>query len=131
MTIEDMLSEHAVLKEKIEDLDSKKKEAQKELDTINEGIVSRFESEGIMSSKTGKGSFIMSTRNRYSIRSEVKQEVLEAFKQHFPDLVTNAIHHRTLDSFMKEAEEAGQVLPQEIQQGIKCWAQKIISWKRG
>lgn len=127
-----MMEALSELKIRAETLESELKDKKKELATMEEAILVHFDAEGMTSVKVaGLGNFIAQGQTYFSIKSDKKEGVLEAFKKYAPSLVKETINANSLSAFMREAEKEGQEVPAEIKEGVSSYDKRWISWRRG
>ena len=131
MTLNEMLEERAKLVREREALDEKVDEKKKEVKTLDEAVLAKFDAEGTSSVKIpGLGTFGSTERTYASILAEKKEQAMPLFKKHFPDLVTESVNSQTLAAFMKEAKKSGQDLPAEIVECVKVSVVRGLRWNR-
>ena len=130
-SIEKLLVDHATLQSMVDTKEREFKDAKKELQTLDEAILARFEVEGLTSCKiSGLGSFIAGGQEYYSVVKENREEGMDAFRKHFPSMIHETINSSSLSAFMREAKKTGQVLPDEIMKSVTSYEKKWISWRR-
>jgi hypothetical protein len=130
-SIEKLLVDHATLQSKVDIKEREFKDAKKELQTLDEAILTRFEEEGLTSCKvSGLGSFIAGGQEYYSLLKENREAGMEAFREHFPTMIQETINSSSLSAFMREAKKTGQDLPEEITKSVTSYEKKWISWRR-
>lgn len=131
--MEELCEKVATLKTRVAELEGEAKRLKAEYAVLEEKVCDRFMEEGITSTKVaGLGSFSMQTRRFFSIKKEVADDVVAAFKEHYPDLVKETVNGQTLSAFCREMEdnETFDTLSDTIKNGLNRNARRVISYRR-
>lgn len=130
-TLKSMFEQRAKLVEARDDLKRKKEFAQKELDTFDESLDLEFLNEGVTSVKVEDlGTLTRIEKVRASILKERKEEGMAAFKQHYPDMVTEVINANTLSAFVSDMIKAGREMPKDIEECLNVYRQPGFRWTK-
>ena len=130
-SIEKLLIDHTTIQALVDVKEREFKDAKKQLQSIDEAILTRFEEEGLTSCKvSGLGSFIAGGQEYYSVVKDNREAGMEAFRKHFPSMIQETINSSSLSAFMREAKKTGQELPEEITKSVTSYEKRWVSWRR-
>ena len=126
-----MLRERAKLVATKEAADKALDNAKKELAAMDEGVIAKFEAEGMTNCKVADlGTFTMKSRTYWSMKAATKEETMTALRKEYPELVKETVSAQTLSGFMNEARKQGTTLSKEITEGVSGYDKKTVSWNR-
>lgn len=131
MNAEQKLQEYAFWETLVVELETEMKEAAKQRDTVEVAIMEHFTNEGMTSAKVpGLGTFSKTSSVRASIKADMKEKGLAAFKEFYPDMVQETINAQTLSGFVNNSQKNDIPIEPRVLECLSIFRKEFISWRR-